>query len=135
MPDVIVVAALIRSAGRVLISKRLQDGGPDSGKWEFPGGKVERGEKPEQALEREIMEELGIRIGVGKEYASVRVERGGRMIDLRAFMARKLDGEPSCLQCAEVKWVLPRELEGFDLAAADVEIARMLAAESAGRHA
>ena len=53
-----VVAGVLRREGRVLISRRIR--GADVGRWEFPGGKLERGETPEQALRRELREELGI---------------------------------------------------------------------------
>ena len=58
-----VVAGVLRREGRVLLSRRIR--GADVGRWEFPGGKLERGETPEQALRRELREELGIEVQVG----------------------------------------------------------------------
>ncbi|MCW2496238.1 (deoxy)nucleoside triphosphate pyrophosphohydrolase [Jatrophihabitans sp.] len=96
---VVVGAVLIRD-GRVLAARRSAP--PDlAGLWEFPGGKVEDGETPEQALVRECGEELGIAVGVGAEVARV-VDT----IELRLLSTQLLDGEPSPLQDHdELRWL------------------------------
>ena len=124
-----VVAAIIRKGDKILIAKRAEGDGPDGGRWEFPGGKIEKGELPEDALAREIMEELDIRITVGALYALIPTDK----IVLMVFLADYVSGTVKNIGCADSGWVSVSELADYDFSAPDVPIARKLA-NSAREH-
>jgi 8-oxo-dGTP diphosphatase len=107
----IVAAALIRD-GRALAAQRNH---PPSmaGKWEFPGGKVERGETPQAALVRECAEELGTRIVVGPELARKRLDTGATLILFAASMQQTAT-EPVPLEHRELGWFGSAQLPGLD---------------------
>ena len=123
-----VSAAIVVRDGRVMLCRR-RDEGDQALKWEFPGGKLEAGETPEAALERELAEELRISTRTGRIYDVKRHMSGGRDILLMFFRSEILSGEPEPLECSAVTFVLPEELPGFDLAPADMEIAQRIATE------
>jgi 8-oxo-dGTP diphosphatase len=123
-----VAAGIIRKGNKVLIAQRKDDCVREPRKWEFPGGKIEPGETPEECLKREILEELGIRIRVGVEFCASSVESGGVLIRLRAFTSEWAGGEARALDCRDFRWVGVRELAGFDWAKADIPIVEMLVA-------
>ncbi|MGB9919231.1 MAG: (deoxy)nucleoside triphosphate pyrophosphohydrolase [Moorellales bacterium] len=123
----IVTAAVIRRRDKVLVARRQQ--GHLSGKWEFPGGKLEPGESPEACLAREIKEELGLEVRVDEVFAVVyhRYETGP--ILLLAYECTLADGswpETGLAPDAPAKWVSREELARLDLAPADVPIAEKL---------
>ena len=123
----IVTAAVIREGDRVLVAQRQS--GHLAGKWEFPGGKLEPGESPEECLVREIKEELGLAVRVEDIFAAVyhRYETGP--ILLLAYTCTLADGcEPSegYLQDGTGRWVSLEQLGRLDLAPADVPIAEKL---------
>ena len=93
-------------------------------KWEFPGGKLEDGEAPEEALKREIMEELSIDITVRQELSvSEYTYENGRTIRLLPYLATMaIDLEPMANEHAELRWVKAADLLDLDWAAADVPI-------------
>jgi 8-oxo-dGTP diphosphatase len=92
-------------------------------KWEFPGGKIEPGEKPEHALKRELSEELGIEIEVLQEFRSnFHRYSEGKQIELIPFLARIVDGNPDPVEHQAVIWLGVNELVGLDWADADVPI-------------
>jgi 8-oxo-dGTP diphosphatase len=101
--QVVVVAAALFSDGRVLAAQR---GYPPelAGKWEFPGGKVEKGESPERALVRECAEELDVEVSVGAEIARERLDDGALLI---LFSARLVDprAEPKALEHQALRWL------------------------------
>lgn len=116
-----VVGAAIFHDGRLFVAQRSAKG-PLAGKWEFPGGKVEASETHEQALVREIEEELGCRIRVGQELALGRAQSGDRTIELRVFAA-VLEGTPGDIELREhqrAHWITASELMNFDWAEADI---------------
>ncbi|RFT16095.1 MAG: Mutator mutT protein (7,8-dihydro-8-oxoguanine-triphosphatase) [Candidatus Saccharicenans subterraneus] len=121
----IVVAAVFKKAGRVLLAER-NDGISPTG-WEFPGGKVEPGETPEQALAREIREEMGVDISVIRFLEAVHLP-GAPGSRLMAFEARLESEEISLTSHRRYAWVEPGELENFRLLPADRELVRKLAA-------
>jgi 8-oxo-dGTP diphosphatase len=123
-----VVAAIIRKGDKILIAKRAEGDGPEGGKWEFPGGKIEKGESPEDALAREIMEELDVRIKVGALYALIPTDR----IVLMVFLADYVSGTLKNIGCADSRWVKADELGGFEFAAPDIPVARKLSDGSPG---
>ena len=96
-------------------------------KWEFPGGKIEAGETAEQALLRELDEELGIAAVIGPRIAKVRHRyRNGACIDLQFFAVRDFTGELNNRIFNEIRWSPLRDLPSFDFLAADFGLIRDL---------
>ena len=107
-----VVAAAIIENGRLLLAQRTHP--PElAGKWELPGGKVEDGESPAEALSRELTEELGITVTAG-ERIGVDVELGRGLV-LRAYEAFLVGGTPEAVEHSAVSWVGPDDLGHVDL--------------------
>lgn len=121
MPHIEVVGAVIRRGQEVLIAQRMP-GKHEELLWEFPGGKLEPGEAPEACLEREIAEELAVRIRVGEPVGAVTHDDGARRIHLTCYWAELVSGEPRAVECHAVRWVRPEALDGFDFAPADVPL-------------
>lgn len=129
-----VAAAILVAAGKVLIARRRPDAA-QPGLWEFPGGKLEAGESPQECLRRELREELAIEIGVEELLADGIHRRPGGAIRLRAYRARLLAGLPRPLEHAEIAWVAPAELARYEFLPADRPIARRLARTLPGEEA
>jgi len=127
----IVVGAALLSGGRVLAARRSAPADL-AGRWEFPGGKVEPGESPQQALERELHEELGVRARSGRRLPGRSLVRAD--LELQIWTAELLGGEPSPLQDhSELRWLAARELETVDWLPQDRFALPAVAAELAGR--
>jgi 8-oxo-dGTP diphosphatase len=122
-----VTAAILIENGRVLIARR-KPGASQAGMWEFPGGKVQPGESPEAGLKREIREELGLDIAVGKFLGESMHAYADLSIRLLAYCARIEAGAPVLNDHAEVEWVRFEELGRFAFCAADMPFVRMLTA-------
>ena len=123
-----VAAALILRAGEVLIGQRRPDQ-PMALQWEFPGGKIERGESPEQALARELDEELGIKAVVGPRVTHIRHNyRHGGAVDLQFFAVHEFTGEIDNRIFHQVRWTKLEELTHYEFLAADRGLIRDLAA-------
>lgn len=123
----IVVAGVIESDGQILICQR-KEGSRHSLKWEFPGGKVERGETPAQALARELDEELGIRASVGHELVRYEHRYPRRPpILLIFFHVPKYEGEPINREFEEIRWTSREHLPEFDFLDGDQDFVRRLA--------
>ena len=121
-----VVAAVIERKGKILICQRKT--GRHALKWEFPGGKIERGENPEQALKRELKEELAIDAEIGKEMHRHEIRYGGGpLIRLYFYRVTEFSGEPRNLQFAAIVWEDRRRLTGYDFLEGDLEFVRQLA--------
>jgi 8-oxo-dGTP diphosphatase len=123
-----VVAAILENDGRILICRRTpQQSHPL--KWEFPGGKVEPGETPEEALERELEEELALRGAAGEEITRYQHTYPGKdTILLIFFRVRKFAGEPRNVVFHEMRWEPPAKLAEFDFVEGDLEFIRGLSA-------
>jgi len=123
-----VVVALILRGDEVLVCQRRPDQ-PMALKWEFPGGKIEAGETPEQALVRELGEELGIDADIGSHVTHTRhTYRSGGAVDLQFFAVHSFRGEVTNRIFHEVRWVPLRDLTAYDFLAADRDLIRDLAA-------
>jgi 8-oxo-dGTP diphosphatase len=121
-----VVAALILQNGKILVCQRTKDQ-PFPLKWEFPGGKIEPGEQPHEALARELDEELGIRAAIGRKVATVQHTYGnGGTVVLQFFLVEKFEGEIQNRIFLEVLWAEKHELRGFDFLEADIELVKQI---------
>ena len=116
-----VSAALIFHAGKLLIAERPAKSHL-GGLWEFPGGKRKPDETFEQCLVREIREELGVEISVGKLFESVTHAYPEKTVHLKFFVCRLTGGEPKPLGCEAVKWAGKSELGDFEFPAADARL-------------
>src|SRR3954469_4628200 len=114
----VIVAAAIITDGRVLACERSSP--PEvAGRWEFPGGKVEPGESDQQALARECVEELGVRVEVGDRVGPDVPLAHGRAV-LRVFAVRLLGGDqPQALEHRSMRWLAPDELDSVPWLPAD----------------
>ena len=116
-----VVAALIRDGERFLICKRPAHKARAL-MWEFPGGKVEAEESPQDALIRECMEELDITLDVGGLYMQVTHEYPDILIRLSLYEAVIASGELRGKEHEALCWILPREIPDYEFCPADVDI-------------
>ena len=124
-----VVAALIKKDDKVLIAKRATGDSNVYGKWEFPGGKVEKDEKEEHAIEREIKEEFEMDIRAKKFITNNICEYPTKTIDLRLYECEYLSGEFKLHDHLEYTWVDINDLLNYDLAKADIPLAKYLMKE------
>lgn len=114
-----VVGAVIVRDGLVMAAQRGGDGAL-AGLWEFPGGKIEPGESPRAALEREIVEELACEIDVGGEITSTVHAYDFAEITLTTFYCTLVAGEPRLSEHTAVRWLPPAELHEVPWAPADL---------------
>ena len=123
----VAAGALIDRDGRILLARR-RPGKPLAGLWEFPGGKLAEGETPEQALVRELREELGIETDESclAPIAFASQAMGEQHLLMPLFVCRKWKGTPRPLDADEIRWVRPEALQGFDMPPADIPLAAQL---------
>jgi 8-oxo-dGTP diphosphatase len=122
-----VTAAVMIREGKVLIARRAA-GRHLGGKWEFPGGKVEQGETPEECLARELKEEFEVEVKVGGFLMEsvFHYDDVGTTIRLLAYQTEYLGGNFRLRDHDKTEWVSPDELKKYELAPADVPIANAL---------
>ena len=114
-----VVAGVVRRKGRVLLCQR-PEGKRFGLLWEFPGGKLEAGESPEAALERELREELAIETRTGRVLDALRLDdRNGGDLLMLFYESEIVRGEPQTVECRALDWALPEDVAAYDLAPAD----------------
>lgn len=123
-----VVGAVIRRGEAVLLTQRRPDRAEPL-RWEFPGGKLHPGETPQDALVRELREELGIETRVEDLYQVVLHDYGDRTIHLMVFNTTLLAGDPRPLDCQAARWVPVRLLGTYDICEADQPVVKRLQAE------
>jgi len=115
---IVVSAGVVIRDGRIMICQRKPE--VHNGlKWEFPGGKLEKGESPEAALRRELKEELGIGVDVGRVMDVMFHSYPDRDVLILFYPCEITSGEPSCIDCNAVEWVLPAEIPAYDFAEGD----------------
>lgn len=122
--NIVTAAAMIRS-GKVLIAQR-QAGSHMEFRWEFPGGKLEPDETPEECIIREIKEELDMEIEVLDIYKVVKFSYEEKDILLLCYLCRILKGEGKTLECNDFRWVKRDELANFNFVSADLLIVEKL---------
>ena len=126
-PPLLVSAGIIQRGGLILVGQRRKNDRHPL-KWEFPGGKVEHGETPQQALIRELWEELQIRASVGGELARYQHEYpSGSRVHLLFFAVPGFDGEPVAKVFEQICWIAPGELPSLDFVEGDLDFIRRLA--------
>jgi len=128
-PRLLVAAALVEQDGRILMSRRRPDQSLP-GCWEFPGGKIEAGESPEQALAREIEEELGCTVQVGAIFEVVFFAYETFDLYMLVYRCDITAGTPSARTVADVGWFDPAKIPDLALPSADYPLARRLARET-----
>ena len=122
---IVVSAAIIHRDDKILISQRLE-GSYLEFLWEFPGGKVEEGESPEECIVREIMEELNINIEVLGIYDVVYHKYEDRTILLLVYDCIYTSGEPKPIECNTFNWVTVDELSSYKFTYADEKVVKKM---------
>lgn len=117
-----VVAAILQKEDKILIARKKQ-GKPLAGYFEFPGGKIEEGETPEESLIRELMEEMNIKIAV-KEYIGESIYDYGndKVISLLGYTAEIIDGEIKLSDHDRYEWVTLEQINNYKIAPADIPL-------------
>jgi 8-oxo-dGTP diphosphatase len=116
-----VACAIIERDGLVLAAQR-KEGMRLALKWEFPGGKIDAGESPEECLKRELIEEMGIHISIGHPLDPVTHQYPFFTVTLYPFVSTILSGEIILYEHAAMKWLPPEELLSLDWAEADIPL-------------
>jgi 8-oxo-dGTP diphosphatase len=128
MADLTVVAAVLEHNGRILIGQRKRTGRHPL-KWEFPGGKVKRGESLTAALARELHEELGIHAQIGEELDRYEFRYGNGPLTLLVFLrVTGFQGEIENLEFEKIEWTHREHLNSFDFLEGDLAFLKKLAA-------
>jgi 8-oxo-dGTP diphosphatase len=123
-----VVAGLIVKDGKLLVCQRTRHQTMPL-KWEFPGGKIEEGEQPRDALRRELEEELGIEATIGNEIVRIQHEYpNGGMVELRFYEVREYAKEIENRIFRDIQWSEPKNLPSYDFLEADLTLVNDLAA-------
>jgi 8-oxo-dGTP diphosphatase len=120
-----VTAGIIEKDGKILIAKRRKDD-PLKDKWEFPGGKIESDETPEECLKRELHEELGIEAEIGEYIASTSHTYIHVSVELLFFKVKSISGNIRAKDHQEVRWTAPDDLDRYDFPEADRPVIEIL---------
>ena len=117
MQTIKVVAAIIKDGNKVFISERVY--GEFKGKWEFPGGKIEEGETGEEAVVREIKEELRSTVKVLKFFGEINDVHGDRCFNVKFFICELVEGNLELTEHLASKWVEPKNIVADEFMEAD----------------
>ena len=129
MKTVQVVAAIIRDVDSIFATQRGY--GEQKDGWEFPGGKIEAGETPQQALAREIREELDTGITVGDYLTTIEYDYPAFHLSMQCFWATICDGEPVLKEHEAARWLREEELDSVAWLPADLTIIPLIRKELA----
>ena len=129
MKTVDVAVGIIRRQDQVFISKR-PDNLHQGGLWEFPGGKVEIGESPAQALQRELFEEVGIRVLNSQGEMLIEHDYGDKRVRLHIMSTTEFTGEPFGKESQQCRWVNVAELEAYQFPEANKAIVEHILTQS-----
>ncbi|WP_407440476.1 (deoxy)nucleoside triphosphate pyrophosphohydrolase [Fibrobacter sp.] len=128
MKTIEVVAGVIKNGDKIFATQRGY--GDFKGGWEFPGGKMEPGETPQQALARELHEELAVVVEVGDFICTVDCDYPNFHLTMHCYFCSVVGGELKLLEHEAAKWLSPSELDNVDWLPADVEVVNSLKTES-----
>lgn len=124
MKTIRVAAAVIRRDGRIFATQRGY--GPWKGWWEFPGGKIETGETAQEALIRELREELDISVAVEDKITDIEYDYPDFHLSMACFFCRILSGDPVLREHEAARWVLPEEIFSLQWLPADQSVLKLL---------
>jgi len=122
---IIVCAAVIRRGDRLLITQRKRDQTQPL-RWEFPGGHLDRGESVEACVQREIREELGVRVSSPTYYRTLRYSMSGKSFLIHYFLCKGSSGRIRKLEVENFKWIVPGQFDDRVLLTPDRKILRSL---------
>ena len=125
MKTIEVVAGVIKDGDRIFATQRGY--GDQKGGWEFPGGKMEPGETPEQALVRELKEELAVEVCVGEKICTVEYDYPKFHLTMHCFWATIVSGEIKLLEHEDARWLDRENLNSVNWLPADIEVVNHLA--------
>jgi 8-oxo-dGTP diphosphatase len=123
-----VTAAIVKKGSKILIARRSPKKHL-AGFWEFPGGKIEKGETPEACLKRELEEELGIIVHVGPFFMENTHQYEQKIILLKAYRCELISGEITLNDHDQIQWVEATEFSNYEFAPADIPFIKALHAE------
>ena len=124
MKTIRVVAAVIRSKDKIFATARGY--GEFKGQWEFPGGKIEPGETPQEALVREIQEELDVKIEIGDLIDTIEYDYSSFHLSMDCFWCNVTEGEITLKEAEDARWLSKDELYSVDWLPADMELIEKL---------
>lgn len=116
-----VVAGILKKDNKILIARK-KEGKSLAGYWEFPGGKIEAGETPEESLVRELMEEMEINIKINEYVGESIYDYGNVVVSLKGYVAEILEGEIILSDHDKYEWVTLDEINNYKLAPADIPL-------------
>ena len=119
------VAVINNQQGQILIDRR-KESGQMGGLWEFPGGKIEPGETVEECIQREIKEELDIEIAVGDRLTTITHNYETFKVTLYIHDCQYISGKPQPLECEEILWVEPEQIDRYQFPAANSKIVSLI---------
>lgn len=116
-----VVAGILKKDDKILIARK-KEGKSLAGYWEFPGGKIEEGETPQESLIRELMEEMRIKVKVNEYVGESIYDYGNIVISLKGYLAEILEGEITLTDHDKYEWVTLEEVCSYKIAPADIQL-------------
>lgn len=126
------VAVIKNQQGKILIDRR-KPSGEMGGLWEFPGGKIELGETVEECIQREVKEELDIEIAVGDRLTTITHTYKTFNVTLYVHDCQYLSGQAKTLECEEIRWVKPAQMNQYQFPSANIQIINLLQQRGIGK--